>query len=160
GLWDDLASEDALVAFRAAGLLATDPAKSLPLLQEKLPPVPVLAATELARLLAALDGKRFPERDRALRQLARLDRSVEAPLKAALEGTLPLEARKRVERLLNDMDRAKTTPDRLPVSRALLALEYCGTVEARKHLEKLAGGAAKAWLTEQAKQSLERIAKP
>jgi hypothetical protein len=60
---------------------------------------------------------------------------------------------------LEKLDGAVTASDFLRALRALEALEQMATPEAHALLTTLAGGAAEARLTQEAKASLERLAK-
>jgi WD40 repeat protein len=50
-------------------------------------------------------------------------------------------------------------PEEIRGIRAVEVLEHIGNADARQVLEKLAAGAPEAWLTQEAKASLERLAK-
>jgi hypothetical protein len=68
-----------------------------------------------------------------------------------------LEVRKRVQRLLDRLDRPVVTgPGARPV-RAVELLERIGTAKARKLLAELAGGAMQARLTQEAQGALKRL---
>lgn len=67
-----------------------------------------------------------------------------------------LEAGKRIEFLLEKLDLLKD-PERLRALRAIEVLENIGTAEAQRTLQRLAGGAAEAQQTREAKASLERL---
>jgi hypothetical protein len=81
--------------------------------------------------------------------------ALEPLLRQALAGKPKLEVRRRLERLLASLE--ELSPHRLRLLRAVEALEYAGGSEARRLLEELAGGAPDAWLTREAKASLERL---
>jgi hypothetical protein len=68
--------------------------------------------------------------------------------------------RKRVEELLKRLARMATQPEPMRRRRAVEVLEYIGTPAARRLLKKLAGGAADADQTKDAKASLRRLALP
>ena len=70
-----------------------------------------------------------------------------------------METRRRIAAILTKLQRA-VPGSSLRLLRGLEALEGIGTPEARRALEKLAAGPADAWLTQQAKASLARLAKP
>jgi RNA polymerase sigma factor (sigma-70 family) len=153
-LWSDLAGEDAEQADRAMSLLKGSPDQAVDLLQKHLLPVPVADPRQIARLLGDLDSDRFAVRDRAVRELEQLWEGAEPALRRLLEAKPALEVRRRAESLL-----ARLEPARLRVSRAIEVLEHTGTPKARKFLAVLAGGAPGAWLTGEAKASLERLAR-
>jgi RNA polymerase sigma factor (sigma-70 family) len=68
--------------------------------------------------------------------------------------------RRRVAQLLDKVDSDVMTPDQLRGVRAVEALEYAGSGEARQLLQSLASGAAEARLTREAKASLARLRRP
>jgi RNA polymerase sigma factor (sigma-70 family) len=156
-LWDGLAG-DAAEAYRAVGALAAQPKQAVPLLRQRLRPVPLLTAAgreRFARLLAELGSDRFAVRERAASELAKQGDTVELLLRQALARKPTLEVRRRLEKLLGDL--APESPKRLRLVRAVEALEHAGGAEARRLLEELAGGAPGAWLTREARASLDRL---
>jgi len=86
--------------------------------------------------------------------------SVDAALRQELARTTSAEVRRRLGQVLEELDQTVGAPTRRAVpSRALLVLEQAGTPEARQALERLAEGAPGAWLTQEAKAALTRIAR-
>jgi WD40 repeat protein len=159
-LWADLADKNASKAFDAVGLLIATPDQAVPMLKDKLKPAPAPAEREqVARLIADLDSERFETRQKATEELKQLGERAEPGLREALKDKLSLEARKRVEDLLESVRMLSTTPERLRELRAVEVLEHIGTPEARQVLQTLAKGAPTARLTREARQSLQRIAK-
>jgi WD40 repeat protein len=155
--WSDLGG-DPVRAYAALWLLAATP-QSLPLLREALPPVVPVEDKRLRRLIADLDDDSFEVRERAGAELARMAEQAEAELRKVLEGNPSVEVRSRIERLLEAWQRPTPSAARLRQLRALEVLEATGTPEARQLLEKIVGGAPGAWLTRQARATLERLQK-
>jgi RNA polymerase sigma factor (sigma-70 family) len=154
-LWAQLAGEDASRAYRAVWRLAAAPAQAVPFLSRRLFPVPVAEARHLARLIDALDSDDFKVREKASADLG--DLGARAPaLRKALAGQPSLEVRLRVERLLQRL-KGPASAEGLRAVRAVRALEYGGSPEARRLLATLAEGAADAPLTREAKASLGRL---
>jgi RNA polymerase sigma factor (sigma-70 family) len=156
-LWKDLANADAGRVEVALRALAADPGRSVPFMKERLRPTAGADARVVARLLARLDSDQFEERQRAMEELRQLGAGAEPALREALRGRLPLEAHKRVERLLKELDGKVSSPAGLRALRALEALERAGTPAARHLLRVLSGGARGARLTEEARQALRRL---
>jgi hypothetical protein len=77
-------------------------------------------------------------------------------LEKALATKPPLEAARRIERLLETLEQP-LPPDELNVLRAVDVLEQIGTEEARGLLRSLAEGKETASLTRAAKQALARL---
>jgi RNA polymerase sigma factor (sigma-70 family) len=150
-LWADLLAPDGARAWRAMCTLAASPA-GVKFLGRALPPVPRLRdEARTARLVKALDGDDFQERETATRELATLGEAVEPALRRALEGRPSAEARRRLEGLL-----AGDPAERLRTERTLEALELSRLAEAEQVLEALAKGNPEARRTREAKAALER----
>lgn len=136
-LWSDLAG-DAGKAYRAIARLTNAPSESIAFLQEKLRPS--VEDKRIAKLLADLDSDSFEAREKATRELTRLYAQAEPILRTALESQPSLEMRRRIEVILSEPRWAPPpSPRKL---RAIAVLEYVGTPEAQRLVEKLAGGAA------------------
>jgi WD40 repeat protein len=158
-LCESMGDRDASVADRAAWALAVVPAQSVPFLGDRLRPVTAERLAQLARWQKDLDSDDFATRERASRELARAGEEVESVLRRGLVGRPSAETRKRSEALLDRLRAQSPTPRRLREMRAFRVLEQAGTPEARDLLKRLAEGVPPAWLTRQAKASLERLAK-
>jgi RNA polymerase sigma factor (sigma-70 family) len=158
GGWAELGSKDAARARRAVWALAATPNKSVPLLRERLRPVPAAASRRVARLIADLDDEQFDVRQKATRELEKQSAEVEPALLQALEEGPTLEQRKRLERLLEPLQARQTRMpgELLRCLRAVEVLERCRTPEARAVLERLAGGGRGYRLTEAARAALGR----
>jgi NADH dehydrogenase/NADH:ubiquinone oxidoreductase subunit G len=126
----------------------------VPFLGENLLPAPA-ADPQLARLVAQLDSSNFTERNKATHELEKRLQLAEPVLRQALASNPTLEMRRRLEELLQKA--AGWTPTQLREHRAVTALEYMGTPEARQLLATLAGGAPDARLTQEARDSLARL---
>jgi hypothetical protein len=116
------------------------------------------APWRLAELVADLDSARFKVRDRAARELERLEETARPALQAALTagpspGKQSEEFRRRVEALLKKMEEPLTSAEAL---RAVEVLEQVATPTARQELRRLAQGAAAARLTREATAALRR----
>jgi WD40 repeat protein len=159
--WADLAGEDVPRAYRAILVLAAAPRHAVPFLRERLRPAPPpIDPARLVQLMKDLDASRFSVRAKAGAELERLGEAAEPALARALFGEPSLEKRRRVEQLLGKIGKLREKappPERLRQVRALEALERCGTPEARRLLEALAGGADDAWLTGEARTALRHL---
>jgi RNA polymerase sigma factor (sigma-70 family) len=152
-LWDDLSGSDAAKAYRAIGALARSPAESIPFLREKVRPAATVDLGRLSGFLKDLDAEAFGVRERAEREIARMGDQAESALRRVLDGSPSAEVKARVGRLLE----ATTSGEVLAGLRAVEVLEHAATPEARRLLDALAGGAAEARLTREAKASRERL---
>jgi WD40 repeat protein len=153
-LWADLAGDDAEKAYRAVCRLGS----AVPFLRQRLKPAAPVSAEQIARLVRDLGDRRFKVRDRAARELEALEERARPALRAALAGRPGLETRRRLERLLEQLDGPLPAGELLRGLRAVEALEQAGTAEAREVLRLLAGGAPEARLTRDARAALRRLA--
>jgi WD40 repeat protein len=158
-LWEDLASTDAVRAYRAIGLLAATPTDAVPFLEEHVRAVAPADAEGVARLLRNLDSNDFTTRERASEELAQLAESAGPALRKALADRPSPEAKRRIQALLDALTQTGSSGDKLAALRSIEALEHAGTNEARRVLAKLAKGIPDAALTQQAKASLERLSR-
>lgn len=131
------------------------PAESLPFLIGKLAPAKPIAEKRVRQLLSRLDSESFAEREEANRQLLALGEQTLPLLRQALKDGTSLEAKKRIEGMIESLSRPPTS-DQLRLLRALAALEWSNRPEADEHLQRLAGGAPSASLTRAAKSAWQR----
>jgi hypothetical protein len=157
--WADLAGDDAAQAYTAIWQLATRPEASVPFLREWLKPVPEAQQKEIAQHIKDLESEEFKVWQRALEQIEALGPDAIPALRQALERHLLPEVRNRATSLLDSLMAKPLAGEPLRTHRALAALEYAGTPDARRLLESLAKGAPEARLTQEAKASLERLSK-
>src|SRR5262249_15972950 len=113
----------------------------------------------MAQLVADLDSDLFAVRQKATQALEDLGELAEAVLRKAREGQPSLEKRRRLDQLLEKLEKQPITAERLPSLPPVQVLDPLGTPEARKVLETVAGGAAEARLTREARRTLERLAR-
>jgi WD40 repeat protein len=151
----DLASGDASRANIAIWTLAAVPRQAVLLFRDQLQPVVAADPERAARLMADLNSDAFAVRDKATNELQKIGEGALPALRKALAGQPAPEVRGRVEQLLERL--VGWSPERLYALRAVEVLERIGSPEARQVLEALAGGVPGAWLTGEAKASLERL---
>jgi hypothetical protein len=106
-----------------------------------------------------LDDDEFTVRERASAELAKLGEGAREVLEAARQTTKSAEVRRRAQELLDKLQGPVPSPEVLRSLRAVEALERIGSPDARRLLEELAGGAPPARLTQEAKASMERLAR-
>jgi len=158
GLWTTLAGEDAAKAYQAIGTLVAAPDQAVPLVKERLRPVPKPNTQEITRWIIDLDSDQFAVRQKATEGLEKVGEQAEAALRQRLTDKPSLDVRQRIEKLLINLE-PQHSPKLLRGLRAVEILEYIGNSEAKKVLETLATGAKGATLTNEAKASLERMNK-
>jgi hypothetical protein len=163
-LWADLGAEDAAAMHRASWVLTAAGNEAVPLLGERLAPVPVDRAMgdTITKLVEQMDHDQFSAREQASQQVAALGEAAEPFLKDALQITSSAEARHRIRRLLADIASQPLilTADQQRTIRAVQILEQIGGNEAREILEKLAKGQPSARLTQEAKNAVLRLSVP
>jgi WD40 repeat protein len=154
-LWADLASEDAAKAYYAGGRFLSDPDRASAFLGKQLRPT--ADETERIRsLIAVLNDDEFSKREAASKGLRQLGLLAESELRRTLDDKLPAETRRAVKDLLDRLETMPTAEERRQ-TRAVWVLEQIGSAEAHKTLERLAGGAAAARQTHEAKSVLQRL---
>jgi WD40 repeat protein len=155
-LWADLARGDAAKAYQAVLTLAADADGTAAFLRDRLKPAPRLDMARLDALVKDLADAKFVVREKASQELAAMDDAARPPLQKHLEACTSAEARRRLERLISNMGKLPP-PETLRVLRAIEVLESIGTPAAREALEALAGGEPNARITQDAKQTLQRL---
>jgi RNA polymerase sigma factor (sigma-70 family) len=159
-LWTDLAGDDAARAYRAIATLSAAPEQAVPLVRERLRPVTADDVRRLVRRIGDLDSEQFAVRQAAEEELMKNGAAgAESALREALAGNPPPEKRRRLEKIVEALERRPVSGEVLQGLRALEALEYAGTPEAVRVLEALSQGAAEARLMQEAKAGLERLSR-
>lgn len=160
--WEALDGHDAAKAYRAMWSLALGADGAALLVREMKDVSAQIKAhrDRVARLIADLDADAFGEREKASAALAALGADVYDELDQALKARPTLERKRRIERLLRSVQRpTNRTPTGLTRRlRAVEALEYAGTPEARAVVERLTR-ADEGRLRASAKASLARMKK-
>jgi hypothetical protein len=157
--WADLANADAKVAFQAMGEMIGQPKETVALLATKLQPVPAVDAALIDQLVADMDSDNFTKRQKATKELEKLDSQARPALEKVLANPPSAEARSRAKNLLDRLDGPVASPDDLRMIRAVEVLERIGDAQARDLLTRLAKGAVAARLTVEASSSLARLEK-
>jgi WD40 repeat protein len=157
--WRALIEGDAATAYRAMWTLTTAPQRVLPLLRQILKPVPVIPAERLNQLMADLDSDSFHVRKKAGKELDALGGAVDGFLRRQLKARPTLEARRRLEALLEKFESQPLAGMSLAECRALELLEHANNTEAQPLLRELAAGFPDAILTQEAQAALERLAR-
>jgi RNA polymerase sigma factor (sigma-70 family) len=157
--WADLAGADAARADQAIQDLSASGGQSLPYLRNHLQPASAPGAQRVERLIADLGSGRFTEREQAMQRLEQLGCLAEPALRQALAARPALEVRRRIEQLLDNLDRPITDAETLRALRAIEVLERMGSADARKILHRLADGAPAARTTQEGRAALRRLGK-
>jgi hypothetical protein len=155
--WADLASDDGATAFKAMGELLEKPQETVKFLASKLHPVPVIDSGVLQRLVGELDHKNFGTRQKASKELEKLEGQARLALEQALAKPPSAEAQSRIKKLLDRLEAPLSLPEDRRMVRAVEILERIGSPEARELLARLATGASGARLTREAAESAARL---
>lgn len=142
-------------AYPAVWEMLDHPAASVPFLIDKVSPVKPVEEKRVRQLLAQLDSESFAEREEAGHKLVALGEQIVPMLRQVLKERLTLEVRKRVEGIIESLNRGPTS-EQLRLLRAVAVLEGSSRPEAAEHLRRLAGGAPSASLTRAAKAAWQR----
>jgi hypothetical protein len=154
--WNKLAEDDAVCAYDAVLALAEIPGLSVPFLAQQVKPVQSVSSKDLAKWIGDLDDGSYKVRAKASAKLAGLHELARPALNRALNDNLSVEARRRIEKLIAQLD-ADHSPARLRELRAVEVLERIGREDAGQYLEVLAGGAPEAILTIEARAAVARL---
>jgi dipeptidyl aminopeptidase/acylaminoacyl peptidase len=158
-LWSDLSRQDASTAHRAIWTMVAFREQTVPFLLQQVRPVAAVPPERIEQLVAELDSTRFAVRQHAMQELETLGKLAEPILRKNLVAQPSLEARERIEGLLDKLHGPLTLSTRMKELRAIEVLEHIGTPEARRVLQILATGTPEARLTQEATASLERLAR-
>jgi WD40 repeat protein len=156
-LWADLADAEGMKPFQATALDL--PKETVAFLAKKLHPVPRVDSGFVEKLVADLDHKNFGVRQKATKDLEKLEGQARAALEKAFANPPSAEAHSRLKRLLDRLDGQGLSPDELRSLRAVELLVLVGSPAARELLQDLARGAPGARLTQDAAEAVKRLMK-
>jgi WD40 repeat protein len=156
--WKDLAG-DAAAGYAALGRLASSRRCAVAFLGKQLQSSKPVDTRRIARLIADLDNDTFAVREQATKELEALADHAAPALRKALAGKPHLEVRRRLEALLERLDRGSLSAETIRQIRAVEALEFIGSPEARRLLARLAAGPSETRLTQEARAAAGRLAR-
>jgi RNA polymerase sigma factor (sigma-70 family) len=155
--WESLADEDAKTGFEAQGRFLAEPAKAVDWVAARVPPASLPDPARVKALLADFDKDEFATRERATAELREHGTVVAAALREAVAKSSSAEARRRAQGLLREVESGVIPPRELRALRAVEALEWIATPEARARLLELTKGAPDARLTREAAAACKRL---
>jgi RNA polymerase sigma factor (sigma-70 family) len=155
--WEALAHADGKTGFQAQGRFLAEPGKAAPWFAARLTPAVQPDLAQVKALIADLDDETFATRERATAQVKELWPATAAALREVVAKSATLEARRRAEVIIRDMEKAITPPGAIRALRAAEVLEWIATPEARSLLLHLAKGAPDAQLTREAAAACKRL---
>jgi WD40 repeat protein len=159
--WAQLMKLEGAGAFAAQRKLIASPAETVAFLKQHLTPAtpPKVDPKKIAQWVADLDSESFETRDEAYRSLDRLGAVAEAALRKARAGKISLEMRRRLDDLVEKLERGVLTPAEVQAARAVEVLERIATPDACTVLAACADGMGTATLTIEAHKALGRMKK-
>jgi WD40 repeat protein len=156
-LWPHLADADAGKAYRAIAQLERRPKSALALVRKHVKPTPVAEEKVIAQHLRDLSSGNFAVRQQANSALEKLGEQVVPHVVAALKKPANLEAKRRLETLLERLERPMENADNLRMYRCLVLLDRINNADSRQLLEDLSRGAPTSWLTVEAGHTLRKL---
>jgi WD40 repeat protein len=155
GAWRDLVAVDGATAFRALSRLAATPADAVPLFRKEL--LREHDRGRIERLIAGLDADEYAQRERSTGELTALGPIARPFLIRALRPGIPLEARTRIEKVLEAQADPFGTPAGIRQLRTVEALERIGSTDSRRLLEHLVEASPDDPLAREAKRAIDRL---
>lgn len=157
-LWDSLRSDDPLDLYGCLEALGSSPAEAVRFLAARLAPVPAQNNERIEQLIADVLKRDYNTRKKAAAELRKVGAAAVPALRKALERGGG-DGGELLRRIAYELDSLLPIAEQNRQARTLAVLERIGTDTARQVVEKVAGGAADADLTVQAKAVLERMKK-
>jgi WD40 repeat protein len=155
--WLDLASEEAPRAHRAAWRLIASARESIPFMTGK---VYLLDPDVVRQLFKDLNAANYTVRNEAMKRLHAYGRWMEGRLLDSLKSPQSLESKRRSEQLLKELSGGLSlNQERLRMRRLMMILEQVADAAALDLFAKLALKAPEEELQEEAKGSLQRLAR-
>lgn len=155
--WDDLASENAELAFQAAGQLVKHSDFAVKLLASRMMAAKAPDHEKIQIWIRDLSNENFAVRTNATQALLKQGELAEHLLRKALDGKLDLETRRRIDALLSKIDQPVDAPEKLRQIRAIEVLEMLHGDQAQELLQRLAKGYVGHRQTRLAQESLSRL---
>jgi WD40 repeat protein len=130
-LWEDLAHQDATVAFTAVCALIHAPEQAIPFLKKQLQSVPLMPEARLHQLIADLESDRFLVRKNAVAEIQEAletgklsPTTFEKGMKKKLSSGASLELSRRGQQLLKNLASLEKSPRRLRLGRVQEVLQH------------------------------------
>ena len=139
------------------GRLVASGDRAVAFLEKKLQSTKPPDISRIKRLITELDHEQFDVREAAVRELEKLGESAEPAVRMALAGKPSVEAKRRLEGVLNRLESIRLSPETVQLIRAVEALESIGDLESQRVLKKLAAGPPEWRLTQGARAAVRRL---
>jgi hypothetical protein len=138
-LWDGLAADDPVTAYKAVWVLAARPKESVPFLRERMKTV-TATTRRMAQLATDLGSPKFKVRRKASVELGKVVELAEPALRRAWAGEPSLDVRKRLEEFLAKLKIPLESAEQWRRLRVMEVLARIETAEARRLLADLGQG--------------------
>lgn len=159
-MWDDLAGDDAGKAFRAVLGLAAGGDRAVELVRRNAKVPGAGWAEDIRRLVAGLSANTYNQRQKSHEELRKLGPNALAALEEALRKPESLEARVRLEGIVEALRKSgEASGEELRSLRAVSVLERAGGPAAETVLRSIAAGVDGLRVTDAAKAALTRMKK-
>src|SRR5207245_2103610 len=136
-----------------------DSKQAVPFIAERLRELPPVDRQRIPKLVTDLDNPNFKVREAAEKSLEALGKLAVPSLREAVARNLPLEAHRRIEKLLAKREAVNLASTELQVLRAIEVLEHVGGPEARQALTDFAGRAPEHYFEHEALAAAQRLGK-
>jgi WD40 repeat protein len=156
-LWLELVNPDPFVAFRAVWTVAYHAKQMIPFIKGRLKMLVPVDQQRVVVLLSELNHDQVKRRDKACDDLEKLGALCEPMLRTALKNKPSMDARRRLERLLEKAVAPVPSNDTLHILRLIESMELANTVESRQVLEWLTRGDLPPRIVRDAQASLGRL---
>jgi dipeptidyl aminopeptidase/acylaminoacyl peptidase len=159
-LWTQMVADDETAAYAAMKMCTAHPKEAVEYFRTRIAKALSADEARLTKLITDLDNDDFAIREKATEELLGGDELVLKALRKVLkEKTLALEAKRRLEQIVDTIENRPASEERRRRQTGLEVLERIGTSEAKQALAALAQGPTEADLTGEAKAALDRLAK-
>jgi hypothetical protein len=146
-----------MAGFQAQGRFLAEPSKAVEWFAARVTPAVRPDPARVKAQIVDLDNDDFAIRAQATAELKKHWPATAAALRELAAKGASLEARRRAEGIIGEMEKAITPPGALRALRAAELLEWIATPEARTLLLELAKGAPEADLTRDAATACKRL---
>jgi DNA-binding beta-propeller fold protein YncE len=157
-LWQKLAGPENDIWDKPAVVyqLRAAPEQTVALLANKLKTVPAPDPQLISRLIRELDNPQYAVRNQAMQRLQSLDWLVKSSLNQALQQKPTLEAKRRIETVLQKIN-SSDDPERIRQRRAVELMSAIATPSSLQVLRDWSKGAPDAYLTQLAQKSCKSV---
>jgi WD40 repeat protein len=155
--WSWLAERTGTNAGKGMNILQSKPKETIAHFAAHIAPAKPVPADDVRRWLNGLASTDYAVRAQAMKSLEAADAQTEDVLRKTLTKETPAETKRRIEQLLERIEKYAENPQRLREVRAVEVLERIGSPEARALLTQWSEGPPLARLTREAKAALDRL---